>query len=147
MSDLAFLSIDEAARRIRSRALSPVALTEAMLSRIERLNPLCDAFVLVMADSAMEQARQAEQEIASGRYRGPMHGIPYALKDIIDVAGLPTTCHSKILLGNIAKSDATVVTTLREAGAILTGKLALHEFATGGPTPDLPFPPARNPWN
>ena len=79
--------------------------------------------------------------------RGPLHGVPIGIKDIIDVAGLPTTCHSKILLDNVAKADAVVVAKLRQAGAIIVGKLSTHEFAIGGPSFDLPFPPARNPWN
>jgi aspartyl-tRNA(Asn)/glutamyl-tRNA(Gln) amidotransferase subunit A len=95
----------------------------------------------------MRAAREAEAEIAAGRRHGPLHGIPVGIKDIIDVSGLPTTCHSKILLDNIAKTDAAVVSRLRQAGAIIIGKLATHEFAIGGPSLDLPFPPARNPWN
>ena len=79
--------------------------------------------------------------------RGPLHGVPIGVKDIIDVAGLPTTCHSKILLDNVAQQDAAVVARLRQAGAIIIGKLSTHEFAIGGPSFDLPFPPARNPWN
>jgi aspartyl-tRNA(Asn)/glutamyl-tRNA(Gln) amidotransferase subunit A len=95
----------------------------------------------------MQAARAAEQEIAAGRIRGPLHGVPVGVKDIIDVAGLPTTAHSKILVDNIAKTDAVVIQKLRQAGAIMIGKLSTHEFAIGGPSFDLPFPPARNPWN
>jgi Amidase len=92
-------------------------------------------------------ARAAEAEIASGRQRGPLHGVPVGIKDIIDVAGLPTTCHSKLLIDNIASIDAVCVSRLRGAGAIVLGKLSTHEFAIGGPSFDLPWPPARNPWN
>src|SRR6202030_4243174 len=98
-------------------------------------------------DTARAEARAAEHEIAGGRWRGPMHGVPYALKDIFDVAGLPTTCHSKLRIGHRATADATVVRRLRDAGAVLLGKLSLHEFANGGPTLELPWPAARNPWN
>ena len=93
----------------------------------------------------MDAARGAEREAATGHLRGPLHGIPVGIKDIIDVAGLPTTCHSKILLDNVATQDAVVVEKLRGAGAIVLGKLSTHEFAVGGPLFDVPFPPARNP--
>src|SRR5690606_6891502 len=95
----------------------------------------------------LDAARRAEAEIARGEWKGPMHGIPFGLKDIVDVEGVPTTAHSKILADNVAKSDAEVTRRLREAGGVLTGKLATHEFALGGPSFDLPWPPARNPWN
>ncbi|HEY8288349.1 MAG TPA: amidase, partial [Acetobacteraceae bacterium] len=113
----------------------------------EELNPRLNAFIRLDADAAMQAARTAEAEIAAGRSRGPLHGVPVGIKDIIDVAGLPTTCHSKILLDNVASADAVVVQKLRQAGAIVLGKLSTHEFAIGGPSFDLPFPPARNPWN
>ena len=147
MSDLAYLSVAEASRLIRSRALSPIEYTQALLDRIGALDPAYNAFLLVMPDSALAEAEAAEQEIARGQWRGPLHGMPYAVKDIFDVAGLPTTCHSKIRIGHRAAADAFVVRKLRDAGAVLLGKTALHEFATGGPTFDLPWPPARNPWN
>src|SRR5690348_18346876 len=95
----------------------------------------------------MDAARAAEKELSAGRVRGPLHGIPVGIKDIIDVAGLPTTCHSKILVNKVATADAAVIARLRQAGAIILGKLSTHEFAIGGPSFDLPFPPARNPWN
>jgi aspartyl-tRNA(Asn)/glutamyl-tRNA(Gln) amidotransferase subunit A len=98
-------------------------------------------------EAAMEEARAAEAEIVSGRLRGPLHGVPVGIKDIIDVAGLSTTCHSKILIDNLATADAVCVSRLRGAGAIVLGKLSTHEFAIGGPSFDLPWPPARNPWN
>src|SRR6185369_7943881 len=145
MSDLDFLTIADAARAIRSLALSPVALTEHLLERIRRIDRRYNAFLVTTAERALAEARAAEAEIAQGRVRGPLHGIPYALKDIIDVAGLPTTCHSKVMADNVASRTAFVARRLRDAGAILVGKLALHEFAIGGPTADLPWPPARNP--
>ena len=106
-----------------------------------------NAFLAVTADTALAQAKAAEAEIAKGDWRGPMHGVPYAAKDIFDIEGMATTCHSKIRKDHRATSDAFVVKKLRDAGAVLLGKVALHEFATGGPAFDLPWPPARNPWN
>jgi aspartyl-tRNA(Asn)/glutamyl-tRNA(Gln) amidotransferase subunit A len=147
MTDLAFISIAEASGLIRARKLSPVELTRAQLARIAVLDDIYHAYIAVTADAALAQAKAAEAEIATGTWRGPMHGIPYALKDIIDVAGMATTCHSKLRANHRASADATVVTRLRDAGAVLLGKLALHEFAVGGPTLELPWPAALNPWN
>jgi len=147
MSELHWLSATEAAAAIASRRLSPVELMDALLSRIGRLDGRLNAFIRLDADAARAAARVAETEIAAGRPRGALHGVPVGIKDIIDVAGLPTTCHSKILLDNIAQADAVAVARLRGAGAIVLGKLSTHEFAIGGPSFDLPFPPARNPWN
>src|SRR5206468_9609612 len=104
-----------------------------------------NAFLVVIADKALAQAKVAEAEIAKGEYRGPMHGVPYAAKDIFDIEGMATTCHSKIRSNHRAASDAFVVKKLCDAGAVLLGKVALHDFATGGPAFDLPSPPARNP--
>jgi len=139
--------VAEVARAIAARNLSPVELMEALLERIARLDPKLNAFIRLDADVAIHAARAAEAEIASGRQRGPLHGVPVGIKDIIDVAGLPTTCHSKLLIDNIASTDAVCVSRLRGAGAIVLGKLSTHEFAIGGPSFDLPWPPARNPWN
>ena len=147
MSDLHWLTVAEAAEAIRARKLSPVELTKALLTRIERLDPKLNVFIRLDAEVALDAAKAAESEIMAGRTRGPLHGLPVAIKDIIDVAGLPTTCHSKILIDNIAKADAVCVSRLRGAGAIVLGKLSTHEFAIGGPSFDLPWPPARNPWN
>jgi aspartyl-tRNA(Asn)/glutamyl-tRNA(Gln) amidotransferase subunit A len=147
MTALADLTLAEAARRVAARDVSPVELTRAALERIAALEPAYNAFITVTAETAMAEAKRAESEIAGGRYRGPMHGIPYALKDRFDVAGLATTCHSKLRAGHRAAADAFVVRKLRETGAVLIGKTALHEFATGGPALDLPWPPARNPWD
>ena len=147
MTDLHFLSATDAARAIATRELSPVELMTALLARIERLDPKLNAFIRLDGDAAMAAARTTEAEAAGGRLRGPLHGVPVGIKDIIDVAGLPTTCHSKILQDNMATSDAVCVSKLRGAGAIVLGKLSTHEFAIGGPSHDLPWPPARNPWN
>ena len=147
MSDLHWLTAADAAQAIAARKLSPVELMTALLERIARLDPKLHVFIRLDGEAAMDAARTAEAEVASGRLRGPLHGVPVGIKDIIDVAGLPTTCHSKILVGNIAAADAVCVSRLRGAGAIVLGKLSTHEFAIGGPSFDLPWPPARNPWN
>ena len=147
MTDLHWLSASAAVRAFAARGLSPVELVRGLLARSEALNPLINAYVRLDAAAALASARAAEAEIMGGRIRGPLHGVPVGVKDIIDVAGLPTTCHSRLLLNNIATTDAVVVARLRQAGAIIMGKLSTHEFAIGGPSFDLPFPPARNPWN
>ncbi len=146
-TDLPFLSITEAAGLIERRQISPVELTRALLDRIEAIDPQINAYLLVTADLALEHARAAEAEIMAGGYRGKMHGIPYALKDIYCTAGIRTTGHSRTREQYVSDFDATTVTRLREAGAVLLGKLSTHEFAHGGPSFDLPWPPARNPWN
>lgn len=146
-SELHFLSIAEAERLIARRQLSPVELTRALLARIEALDPQLNAYLLVTADRALEAARKAEEEIMAGRHLGALHGIPVALKDVICTAGIRTTGHSRICADFVPREDATVVRKLHEAGAVLLGKLATHEFAHGGPSFDLPWPPARNPWN
>jgi aspartyl-tRNA(Asn)/glutamyl-tRNA(Gln) amidotransferase subunit A len=145
--ELAFLTIADAARLIEQKQLSPVELTTALIRRTEALDPQLNAYLLLTADRALDRAREAEREIAAGGYRGPMHGIPFGLKDIYSTAGIRTTGHSRICLNTVPSADATTVRKLYEAGAVLTGKLATHEFAHGGPSFDLPWPPARNPWN
>ena len=147
MTDLHWMRATEAARAIGARELSPVELMDALLERIGRLDPKLNVFIRLDGDAAMDAARAAEAEIMAGRRRGPVHGVPVGIKDIIDVAGLPTTCHSKVLIDNIASADAVCVSRLRGAGAIVLGKLSTHEFAIGGPSFDLPWAPARNPWN
>ncbi|HEY4372207.1 MAG TPA: amidase [Burkholderiales bacterium] len=147
MSEPGYWSIAECARRLRAREISSEELTRALLARIERLDGALNSFLLVTPERALAAARSADAEIARGDYRGGLHGVPYAAKDIIDVAGLPTTCHSAIRRDHVAESDAEIITRLNDAGAVLIGKTALHEFATGGPSLDLPWPPARNPWN
>jgi aspartyl-tRNA(Asn)/glutamyl-tRNA(Gln) amidotransferase subunit A len=137
----------EIAAAYAAHTLSPVELTSALFARIDRLDPVLHAFIRPDPEGALATARVAEQEIMAGRTRGKLHGVPIGLKDLIDVAGVPTTCHSKILQDHVALSDAEVVSRLRGAGAILMGKLSTHEFAIGGPVFDLPFPLARNPWN
>jgi aspartyl-tRNA(Asn)/glutamyl-tRNA(Gln) amidotransferase subunit A len=140
--------IAELGRAYRDGSLSPVDVTQRLLARAGKHDAKCHAFLRITSDLAMEEARVAAAELASGRDRGPMHGVPYVLKDNIDVAGFATTCNSKILANNIAAADSGIASRLREAGAVLLGKTALHEFALGGgPSFDLPWPPARNPWN
>ena len=141
------LSIAEMARLLRARAVTAEALARDALSRVAARDGALHAFVLVTEDRALEDARRADAELQAGRDRGPFHGIPYALKDIYDTAGIRTTCHSKLRLNVVPKEDSVAAARLREAGGVLLGKLATHEFAIGGPSFDLPFPPSRNPWN
>ncbi len=141
------LSIAEMGRLLRSGAVTAESLARDALSRVAARDGALHAFVLVTEDRALEDARRADAELKAGRDRGPFHGIPYALKDIYDTAGIRTTCHSKLRLNVVPKEDSVAAARLREAGGVLLGKLATHEFAIGGPSFDLPFPPARNPWN
>jgi aspartyl-tRNA(Asn)/glutamyl-tRNA(Gln) amidotransferase subunit A len=141
------LSISEAAHLISTKQLSPVELTCTFLTRIEALNNHLHAFLLVTPELAITAAQKAEAEIMRGDYRGALHGIPVGVKDVFDTAGIPTTAQSRLLQTRIPSQDATVVRRLSEAGAILLGKLATKEFAGGGPSFDLFYPPARNPWN
>jgi aspartyl-tRNA(Asn)/glutamyl-tRNA(Gln) amidotransferase subunit A len=144
---LHYMTVTDAARAIATGKLSAVELMQAHFQRIAALDPTLNAFIKVDAEGALLAAHVADMEVKAGRIRGPLHGIPVGIKDIIDVAGLPTTCHSKVLQDNVATADAVVVSKLRAAGAIVVGKLSTHEFAIGGPSFDLPWPPARNPWN
>ena len=148
MSELHWMTANAVAAAIAKGEMSPVELVKALLDRIERLDPRLNAFLRVDAEAALKEARAAEAETAQGRSRGTLHGVPVGIKDIIDVSGLPTTCHSKIFENDVAaRTDAECVARLRAAGAIILGKLSTHEFAIGGPSFDLPWPPARNPWN
>ena len=141
------LSIAEAGRLLRCGQITSTALAEHALSRVASLDPLLHAFVLVTKERALADAARADRELKSGTDKGPLHGIPYALKDIYETAGVRTTCHSKVLVDHVPAADCVVETRLRDGGAVLIGKLATHEFAIGGPSFDLPFPPAKNPWN
>lgn len=131
-SHLADLTIAKAAELLRSGDISPVELTRSCLDRIEERNPQLNAFITVTTESALSEARNAETEIRARRWRGPLHGIPIALKDLIDVAGVRTTAASAVLANHVAKEDAEIVTRLKQAGAVLIGKTNLHEFAYGG---------------
>jgi aspartyl-tRNA(Asn)/glutamyl-tRNA(Gln) amidotransferase subunit A len=140
-------TIAEAARLIAAKALSPVELTRACLDRVERLDGRLDAFIHKTPERALADAAAAEAAIMAGHYRGPLHGIPIGLKDIVDTKGIPTTCQSRLLAGNIPDADAACAERLAAAGTVLIGKTTTHEFADGGPSFDLPWPPAKNPWN
>ena len=149
MSDTALyeLSIAEAGRKLRDGSVTSMALAEDALARIARIDPDIDSFITVTAERARADATAADADFAAGVDRGPMQGVPYALKDIYDTAGIRTTCHSKLRLDNVPAQDCVVAAKLKAQGGVLLGKLATHEFALGGPSFDLPFPPARNPWN
>jgi aspartyl-tRNA(Asn)/glutamyl-tRNA(Gln) amidotransferase subunit A len=145
--DIHFLTIAEAGARIAKKDLSPVELVDAYIDRIETLNVQLDAFITPTLDLARDQAKTAEAEIAAGNHKGPLHGIPFGLKDIYETKGILTSGHSKVMQDHIPDQDATTTAKLYEAGMVLLGKLSTHEFAHGGPSFDLPWPPARNPWN
>ena len=147
MFDSRFISIAEAAEAVRSRAISPVELTRESLDRIAALNPVLNAFITVTADRALEQARAAEGEILRGDWRGPLHGIPVGLKDIIDTAGILTTAASKLYQHRIPIQNAEVVDRLEQAGAVILGKQNLHEFAYGGSSMISAYGEVHNPWN
>jgi aspartyl-tRNA(Asn)/glutamyl-tRNA(Gln) amidotransferase subunit A len=140
-------TIQQLSRQIRDHAISPVELTRDCLARIESLNPKLNAFITVLADSALDQAHRAGQEIHRGNYRGPLHGIPIGLKDILDTAGIRTTAASAQYKDRIPAEDAEVVRRLRAAGAIILGKQNLHEFAYGGSSLISFFGEIHNPWD
>ena len=140
-------SILETSKLLRSRQVSPIELTRECLARIEELNPKLNAFITVTADSALDEARQAEAEIQHGEWRGPLHGIPLALKDLIDTAGVRTTAASALFKDRIPAEDAEVVKRLKAAGAVLLGKQNLHEFAYGGSSLVSYFGDVHNAWN
>jgi aspartyl-tRNA(Asn)/glutamyl-tRNA(Gln) amidotransferase subunit A len=140
-------TIAEAASLIAAKQLSPVELTKACLDRLHATEATLHAFVLPTEDRALADAKAAEAAIMRSGPLGPMHGIPIGLKDIVDTAGIETTCGSKILAGNVPEKDAACAAKLAAAGTVLMGKLTTHEFADGGPSFDLPKPPAHNPWN
>jgi aspartyl-tRNA(Asn)/glutamyl-tRNA(Gln) amidotransferase subunit A len=144
MNDLS--TISEVASRVRRKDISPVELTRESLARIEKLNPSLNAFITVMAESALAEARQAEAEIARGEWRGPLHGIPIALKDLIDTAGVRTTSASALHEKRIPNEDAEATRKLRQAGAVIVGKNNLHEFAYGGSSLVSHFGDVHNPW-
>jgi aspartyl-tRNA(Asn)/glutamyl-tRNA(Gln) amidotransferase subunit A len=147
VSETIHLTLEDAAALVRDRRISPLELTEACLARIEAVEPLLNAFVTVTADIARAQAREAGDEIAAGRYRGPLHGIPVAVKDLFATKGVRTTAGSRILADWIPDEDATVVRHLREAGAVLLGKLGMHEFAYGVSSVNPHFGDVHNPWD
>ncbi len=141
------ISISEAAELLRRKKISPVDLATACLDRIERLNPVLNAFITVTHESAMAEARVAEDEIQRGQWRGPLHGIPIGLKDLIDTAGVRTTCGSALFADRVPTEDADVVQRLKRAGAVLLGKQNLQEFAYGGTSASSHYGAVHNPWN
>ena len=137
----------EASKALAEGSLSPVALTEQALARVAALEPRLHAFIEVTGERARKAAAMAEAELRAGRRRGPLHGIPFGLKDLYDVAGIRTTAHSRVLIDNYAKTSSDACTRLEGAGMVLLGKLATHEFATGGPNTEMPWPCAVSPWD
>jgi aspartyl-tRNA(Asn)/glutamyl-tRNA(Gln) amidotransferase subunit A len=139
------MNIEQFGRRLRARELTAVRVTDECLRRIEADNPRLNAFIAVMADEAMRQAREADQELAAGNDRGPLHGVPISIKDLLDIKGMPTTAASRVREGHVAAHDAPAITLLRQAGAVFIGKTNLHEFAFGTTNEESAFGPARNP--
>jgi len=130
--ELPLIDLSDVSRAVQKKEVSPVELTEACLARIEKLNPSLNAFITVTGTAALEDARKAEAEITRGEWKGPLHGIPLAVKDLVETAGVKTTAASAVLKDNVPAVDAEVIRRLKLAGAILLGKLNLHEFAYGG---------------
>ena len=145
-SDLTDLSITEASRRIHSRHLTSVALVRGLLARIDIYNPKINAFITIMRESALREAETLDAEAARGRFRGPLHGIPLAIKDNIDTAGTRTTVASLVFDDRVPTADAFVIAQLRRGGAVIIGKANMHEFAMGGSSATSYFGPVRNPW-
>jgi aspartyl-tRNA(Asn)/glutamyl-tRNA(Gln) amidotransferase subunit A len=141
------LDLSEISQLVRSKKISPVQLTQECLNRIQQLNEKLNAFITVTAESALADARAAEAEIQRGQWRGPLHGVPIALKDIVDAAGVRTTAASELFKDRVPTQDAEVVRRLKAAGVVFLGKLNLHEFAYGGSSVVSYFGPVRNPWD
>jgi aspartyl-tRNA(Asn)/glutamyl-tRNA(Gln) amidotransferase subunit A len=141
------LSLAQASALIRQKTITPVQLVQAYIERIERLDGQVNAFVTPTLDAALQMAHQASREIAQGQYRGALHGIPMAHKDVYLTQGVRTTAHSRHLQDWVPSVSATLVTGLERLGVISLGKTACHEFAFGSPSVDDLFPPARNPWH
>jgi aspartyl-tRNA(Asn)/glutamyl-tRNA(Gln) amidotransferase subunit A len=146
-AELHFLTIAEASGLIARKQISPVELTQAYLDRADAIDPHLNVYLRRLPELALAQAAAAEREIMAGQTRGPLHGIPFGAKDVFATAGIPTTGQSRAYAGLAPAADATVIAKLNEAGAVLLGKLTTHEGAHGGPSFDLAWPPARNPWN
>lgn len=144
---LALLSLEDLASEIAAKRVSPVEVTEVMLRRIESIDPRLNSYLTVTAESALAKARTAESEIAAGRYRGTLHGVPIAIKDLFATKGVRTTMGSAILRDWVPDYDAAVVEKLHDAGAVSLGKLGMHEWAYGTTSDNLHFGPIRNPWN
>jgi aspartyl-tRNA(Asn)/glutamyl-tRNA(Gln) amidotransferase subunit A len=147
MTDLTLLGIAQAGRLLKRGDITAEALTESFLRRIDAVDKKISTYITVTADLARTAARQADMEIRGGHRRGPLHGIPVALKDIYETAGVRTTGHSALRQDYVPTIDAETVRRLKDAGSVILGKLGTHEFANGNMTPDQPFPAVRNPWN
>jgi aspartyl-tRNA(Asn)/glutamyl-tRNA(Gln) amidotransferase subunit A len=145
--DLCYRGVHDLAARIQRREISPVEIVDAYLRRIEAMNPRLAAYLTLTADSAREEALRAESEIAAGRWRGPLHGIPYGVKDIIETKGVRTTHGSSFFPDFVPERDAECITRLRSAGAIMLGKTLTHEFAAATTTINPHYGTAHNPWN
>ena len=146
-SDLCQLTISELAPKIKAREISPVELTEAALARADRLQPTLNSFITILHDQARSQAKEQEEALMRGEYRGPLHGIPVGIKDNIAIAGIRCTVGSKVLADHVPAEDALVVTKCKEAGAIILGKENLEEFAAGPTSNNLHYGAVHNPWN
>src|SRR2546426_6119887 len=146
-NDLAFLSLTELSELIRSRKASPVEVTRIILERIEKLNPALNAYITVTRDVAMKSAQEAESEIQQKKWRGPLHGVPVAVKDLFDAAGIKTTAGSAVFKDRVPDKDAEVIRKLKAAGAVLVGKTNMHEFAFGGSSLVTYFGGVHNPWD
>src|SRR5213594_2879438 len=146
-NDLAFLSLTELSELIRSRKVSPVEVTRNILERIEKLQPALNAYITVTRDVAMKSAQEAESEIQQKKWRGPLHGVPVAVKDLFDTAGIKTTAGSAVFKDRVPDKDAEVIRKLKAAGAVLVGKTNMHEFAFGGSSLVTYFGGVHNPWD
>lgn len=146
-SDATWLTLTEASPLIRDKKISSIELTQGCLNRIERLNPKLNAFITVTAEAALAQAHEAEKEIQRGHWRGPLHGVPIALKDLFDTAGVRTTAASELFKDRIPTQDGEIVRRMKDAGAVLLGKLNMHEFAYGGSSVISYYGPVHNPWS
>src|SRR5688572_16474761 len=146
-SDLAYATIHELGKLIKAQKLSPVEVVDACLGRIEALNPKLNAFITFLADEAREQAQKAEAEIKAGKWRGPLHGIPVGIKDFYDTAGIKTTAAFEHFKDRVPTKDAESVRKLKKAGAILIGKMNMHQLGMGTTGLESYFGPVRNPWN
>ncbi|MCH7800593.1 MAG: amidase, partial [Chloroflexi bacterium] len=144
--ELVFLSATELASKIRHKEVSPVEAVEAYLERITEIDPKLNAYITVLADEALAEARQSESDIAAGRIKGPLHGVPVGVKDQIHTKGIRTSDASKVRADFVPDADATVVTGLKRSGAIILGKLNMSEFAMGDPISSA-FGPTHNPWD
>lgn len=146
-NELGYLTIGDAGSGLRQKKFSAKELTQACLDRIAAFDGKLHAFITLTRELALQQAAQADKELQSGKDRGPLHGVPIALKDLYATRGIRTTCHSAVLENWLPDHDATAAAKLAEAGTVLLGKVGMHEFAFGGPSVDAPFPAVRNPWN